>query len=237
MRRLMEQFKIDTIIVPQALNNTNSISSYCSMDNYAEAQINLSLGAMAATKTAKIEVYQAKDEDGTGAEIVADADGNAYKAEVTANTGVREVKIALASVGAADKVTINGVTYTKDTTTDASAKKFKDAAGLVLCIAYHQPELSASASGTDVNVKYADEGAGTITASAVNVGGTVTISTVSATALFSMLREYMKSNDGFTHIAVKVTTTANTIVCVQMLRGNEPRYSAIQEVGALTMVR
>ena len=236
MKRIMEQFKIDTVVVPQALNDTNSISYYYDMDEFTEAQINLSVGVMAATKKAKIEVYQAKDADGTGSEIVKDADGNDLKAEIVANTKVKEAKIALASVGALDTVTINGVTYTKDTTS-VENKKFNDAAGLVLCIAHHQPELIANAVTTDVFVKSAIRGAGTVTVVGANVGGTVTVSTVSADALFSMLREYMKSNDGFSHIAVKVTTDADTVVCAQMLRGNVARYSAIQAVGASTMVK
>jgi len=232
----MEQFKIDTVIVPQALNNTSSISSYHAMDMYNEAQINLSVGAMAATNTAKIEIYQAKDADGTDAEIVKDANGDNIKAEIVANVKVRKVKIALASVGALDKVTINGVEYTKDTT-DAAAKKFNDAAGLLLCIAYHQPELKATAESTDVFVEYANPGEGTITATKTNAGGVVTISTESADAILSMLQEYMKTNEGFTHLAVKVTTDANTIVSAQMLRGNSGRYSAIQAVGASVMVK
>ena len=236
MRRLMEEWKIDTAVGADNYSITNTTGPYFNMEQFNEAHFTLSVGALAATKKAKIEIYQAKDAAGTDAEIVKDVAGDNIVAEVTANEKVQSVTIALAATGALDTVTINGVTYTRDTKSVAN-KKFTTAADLKECIDEHQPELKATVATTNVTVEYADTGMGTVTVSREDVGGTITLSTNSAIVLASMMREYMKSNDGFTHLAAKITTDGVSKMAVQLYRGNTARYAPIQASGASVMVK
>lgn len=229
MKDMSKREKIDIGLLSQALNNTNATGRYYGMQMYRKALFILNGAAMAATKTTKLEVLQAKDAAGTDSKAVTSAE-----ATITANTLVTEATIALAAAAATDKVTINGITFTMAVATDASAREFADAAGLVTCInhaAYGVAGVTASADGTTVTVKATDPGEKVLTVAGTDVAGTVTVATTRAQAYVEVDVSSLDLANGFEYIAAKVTTTANSVVGVALIRG-DGRFEPIQYVGA-----
>ncbi|MBO8183767.1 MAG: hypothetical protein H0Z28_13425 [Archaeoglobus sp.] len=232
MRHLADRMKIDIGLVSQALNNSNATGRYYNMAMYRKALFVLNGGAMAAGKTTKIELLQAKDADGTDAKAIANAD-----ATITANTAVTEATIDLSLVANTDVVTINGIDFTKAAATDASAREFADAAGLVTCVnheTYGVEGVTASVNGNIVTLKATDPGAVAITLDKTENAGTITLATTKAIAYVEVDASYLDIDNGFTHVAAKVTTTADTVVSVVMLRG-DGRFSPEQAVGAYSV--
>ena len=137
MERMYETAKTDLGVVPQTLNNSNVTGRYYAAMEYRRALAVLQVGALAATKTAKIEVFEAKDAAGTSAQLLTVA-----TATITANTAVTEMTIALATVLAADAITIGGLVFTAHATvTTAASREFSisgndtaDGDALVTCI-------------------------------------------------------------------------------------------------------
>jgi len=235
MNRLHEAALFLIGLVCQALNNTNITGKYFNLRNSRRISFKLIGGAMAATKTTTIALYEATDADGTDSQAIADA-----SAIITANTLVRKATIALASVGLADTVTINGVVFTQAAATSVEDREFLNAAGLVLCInsvVYGVAGVEASASTTNVTVYPADPGIHmedtAITVVGADVGGTVTVATLEALAFVDFDSQFF--SEGYSHVACKVTTTANTIICVEA-DGYDSRYMPDQVAAASATV-
>lgn len=229
MQRLSEQVKIDIGLVPQAINNGNATGKYFSLAFHQRVLAILLGGAMAATKTSKVEFLQAKDADGTDSKAVTGAE-----ATVTANVLVTKATVDLTSVANTDVVTINGVSFTKAASTVEASRTFADAAGLVSCVndaTYGVPGVVASANGAVVTLQASDPGAATITLSKTENAGTITLATVEAQAYVELDTSKLDVNNGFTHVAVKVTTTANTVAAV-LLQRYDGRFGPDQKVGA-----
>lgn len=231
MKMISENHKIDTGLKAQALNNTNATGRYFSMKGMKKALFVLQGGAMAASKTTKIEVYEAKDASGTSAAAISN-----MAATITANTKVNEVTLTLTSVIATDAVTINGVTLTAiaDGSEDYDEQTFSIkttdatcAADLVKCINANVTGVTATSAEGVVTIKVTDPGEGYITASTEDA--TIVIATTQAVAYVEIDEEDLSAL--FTHVACKVTTTANSVVSVSLLR--EPDYvPPTQYVGA-----
>ena len=199
------------------------------MSGYGKALFVLLCGALAATKSCTLEILQATDGAGTDAKSV-----SGKSAVVTANTKVTEATVALVSAAATDKVTVNGVVFTMAASTDASAREFADAAGLVACIndaAYGVAGVTASAVSSTVTLKASEPGGNYITAEGTGVAGTVTVATTQALAFVEVSAGELDTAGGFSHVAAKVTSTGNGIDAVALLRGDS-RYGIEQFVGA-----
>ncbi|MCK4302837.1 MAG: hypothetical protein KAY24_01210 [Candidatus Eisenbacteria sp.] len=229
MKRLAEMVQFLVAVVCQALNNTNVTGRYINVKNFPRACFHLMGGAMAATKTTIIALYEATDEDGTSAAAISGA-----TATVTANTLVTKATVALASAGAGDLVVINGLTFTQGTTAVAT-RTFADAAGLVLCVnhaVYGVPGVEALASTTNVLLYPSDPGDDddvALTITSTDVGGTVTVATNECQAFVDL--DVSKLSSGFSHVAAKVTTTANGTVSV-VAEGYGLRHRLASQVGA-----
>lgn len=235
MKRLFEAMKVDAAVKPQALNNSNVTGSWFPLYEYGEMLVVLLVGAMAATKTAAIELLQAQDASGTGAKAI-----TGKSATVTANALATKATLTLASVAAGDTVTINGVTFTAHATTTTKANRefsvsgtdTADAAELAACIndaTYGVEGVKATPAAAVITLEATEPGEETISAS--TSGATVTIATLEAVAYVGCLTEEIDVNDGFTHVAAKVTTTANSTVSALIGRG-QARHLPTQAVGA-----
>ena len=64
-----ENLKIDLGIVPQAINNTNVTGRYFDVRRHPHILAICNGGALAATKTTKLELLQATDAAGTSAKV------------------------------------------------------------------------------------------------------------------------------------------------------------------------
>lgn len=233
MQRLVEYVKTVIGLVAQAINNTNVTGVYYHVGMGQRVRAWLNGGAMAATKTTKVELLQATTAAGGGAKAITSAD-----ATITANTLVTRALVALASVGTGDTVTINGLVFTCGSPTAVATRTFANAAGLETCVedaTYGVPGVKASVASTDVTL-YADPaGDTTLTVVGANVGGTVTVSTVEAQAYVDLDVSQLDLANGFEYIAAKVTTTANTVAAVT-LDFYDQRFAPTQKVGAAAVV-
>mgnify|MGYP001765569486 CR=1 FL=1 len=235
MQRLSDSSQMIVGLPPQALNSTNVTGRYINVEAGRSLRAWLIGGAMAATKTSKLELFQAINSAGGSAKAITSA-----SATITANTLVTEATVALATAANTDIVTINGLAFTMAAATDASAREFADAAGLVTCVnhaTYGVPGVAASDSGTDVTL-YADQAADApkaITVSKTEVAGTITLATTAAQAYVDLVLGLLDHANGFDHVAAKVTTTANTVVGV-VFDFYDRRYVVDQEVGAYAVV-
>jgi hypothetical protein len=233
--RLFESLKVDAGLKPQTLTNTNVTGAYHPMENSAELLAVLKAGAMAAATTLKLELIQATDAAGTDAELIA-----TKTATATANALVNKATLTLSTVLATHTVTINGLVFTAHATvTTLASRQFSisgddtaDAVALASCINdpdYGVPGVLAAAAAAVITLTSLEPGEVTITAS--STGATITVATVEAVVQVALLAEEMKVNDGFTHVAAKVTTTATTVVDVTIIRcGN--RYTPTQACAA-----
>ena len=239
--RIHEDVKIDIGLVSQALNNTNVTGKYHSLKDFRSALAIPSGGAMAATKTTKIELLQAKDAAGTGSKAITDAE-----ATITANALVTEMTVTLATFLATGTITINGLVFTAHaTTTTVANREFSiagndtaDAAELVTCIndaTYGVPGVTASSNAGVVTLIATDPGEKVITVSSSPDDGTCVKATVKAQAFVEILSTSLDKVNDFTHVAAKVTTTANSNVAVFLARGNV-RFTPVQKVGASAIV-
>lgn len=233
VRRISEFAKFCVAVVAQALNNTNVTGRYFAAHGCRRMTFHLIVGAMAATKTAIIALYEAQDAAATGAQAISGA-----TATITANTDVTKATVALAAVANTDVVEINGLEFTKAAATDATAREFADAAGLVTCVAhatYGVPGITATADGTTVTLVATNPDDETITLDKTENAGTITLATVEAQAFVELDVSLLSTDEDMTHVAAKVTTTANTTVAVSLLKSLN-RNTPAQKVGASAVV-
>lgn len=244
MNRLYEALKADIALVSQALNNSNATGRYYSMAGFMRAIAILNGGAMAATKVTTVELLQAQDAAGTGSKGIPSTAGQAATATVTANSLVTEGTLTLGTVLAADAVTINGLTFTAHATvTTVASRQFSisgndtaDAVELAACIndsTYGVPGITATPSAAVITLAPTVPGAATVTVA--NPASTITAATTKAQAYVEIENFSLDHANGFTHVAVKITTTANSNLAAVLLRGY-PRDAVSQQVGASAVV-
>ena len=233
MNRLYEDQKVDIGLVSQALNNTNVTGKYFPLAEFREVLAILSGGAMAKTKTTILQLMQATNAAAGGAKVITVA-----TCTITANTLVTELTIAVDTVLNTETITINDLVFTAhtDTTTVAtrhfsiSGDNSADADELCVCIndpTYGVPGVTASNNAGTITLVSTVPGATLITA--VSTDLTFTVATTKAQAYVGI--DPLILDDGFTHIAAKVTTTANSNVAVVLIRGKS-RKAITQKVGA-----
>lgn len=232
MEREYEKGKIDIGVVSQALNNTNVTGKYHPLGEYRSVLAILSGGAMAVTKTTKIELFEAKNAAAGSAQALTGS------ATITANILVTELTITLATVLNTETVIINGLTFTghTDTTTVAnrefsiSGNDTADATELCVCIndpTYGVPGITATSALGVVTLVSTIPGATLLTVTSTDA--TFTIATTKAQAYLDF--EGLALTALFTHVAVKITTTANSVVACVLIRYHS-RKKITQRVGA-----
>ena len=235
--KLYEGMKVDIGLAPVSLNG-NSTGKYYDLADYRKGIAVLQVGAMAATFTAKIEVYQATNAAAGSAKLLTGA-----TATITANTNVTSLTLALATVLNTHTVIINGLTFTAHTdTTTVASRQFsiagtdsQDGDELCTCIndaTYGVPGITATNNAGTITLISTVPGATIITASQ-GVGATVTFATLSAQGYVEFDALTLEST--FTHVACKVTTTSAQVVSAILLRGGQ-RVGISQKVGASASV-
>jgi len=234
MNRRHEDSKIDIGLVSQALNNTNATGKYHPLAEFRSLLAVLSGGAMAVDKTTKLELMQAKNAAALDAKVL----DPAAEALITANVKVTELTITLATVLNGETIIINGLTFTAHTdTTDETLRQFSisgndtaDAAELATCIndpTYGVPGVTATAAAAVITLTSTIPGATLLTVTSEDA--TFTIATTKAQAYVDI--EGLALDADFTHIAAKVTTTANSHVAVVLIRYHS-RKLITQKMGA-----
>jgi len=242
MNRIYESEKLDIGLVSQALNNNNETGRYFNTKNYGRVLALLNGGAMAATKETTIELLQATDVDGSDAKGIPSTAEQEATATITANELVTKATVTLSTFLAGGTITINDLVFTAhaDTTTKAnrefsiSGNDTADAVELASCIndgTYGVPGVKATADTGVVTLTSLEPGETVITVSSDPDDGTCVKATVEAQAFVEIKSDLLDHLNGFRFVAPKVTTTANTVIGVSMIRGGF-RHSPVQKVGA-----
>jgi hypothetical protein len=234
--RSFEEYKIDSALVPQALNNSNVTGRYFKLDKYREYTGIVHMGAMAAATTGKLELLKATSRGGDDAAVVATV-------EFTANTGAQKINVLCATVITTDVLTINGKTLSVVASGGNAADMSVTVGGsdtlmaAAFAAAVNDPEYGISgivaSSSTGNLILETTDGDTTLTVSTVD--STMTISTLAIMAYADLTAGDLGADDGFYWVAPKVTTTANTVVCVTSLRG-KPRFGVNQGAAASSVV-
>ena len=102
--RISEDVKLDVGIQAQSLNGA-ATGRYYDLAGYGKALAVLTAGAIAATKTAKVELLQAKDAEGTDSKGIPTTAGQLATATITANALVTKATITLATFLAGGTIT------------------------------------------------------------------------------------------------------------------------------------
>lgn len=234
MHRKYEDSKLDIGLASQALSAGNKTGKYHPMKEYRSVLAVLSGGPMAVTKTTKLELMQAKDAEAGSAKVL----DPAAEALITANVKVSELTITLASVIADETIIINGLTFTAHgTVTDETLRQFSiatsdTAAATELCKCVNDPDygipgITASSDAGVVTLISTIPGATLLTVTSTDA--TFTISTIEAQAYVDL--EGLSLDKDFTHIAVKITTTAASNVAAVLIRYHS-RKKVTQKMGA-----
>jgi len=214
---MIEGYRVECPLVGQTLTNTNVTGRYVSFNRTRRALFILNVGAMAATKTCKLEIMQAKTAAAGSAEAI-----TGLTATITANTKVKKATVALASVGTGDTVTVttylhgvanDAVTFTKGA--ESAALVFADTAGLTAAIIANVIGATAATSTTNCLITALD--GYTVTVTSTDVGGTVTVATNEAIVVVDVVEANVNGAGGFAYIGPKVTSTATGIIEVSVI--------------------
>jgi len=221
MTLLQETIRADAGLSPRSLATTNATGDWLPLTAYRGALAMLQVGAAATAVTAQLEILEAKDAAGTGAQAIAGATRT-----VTVPTKMQRATLTLATVLDGDSVTINGLTFTGKAAPTAGTREFSqagtdtaDAAALAALVndsTLGVPGVLAIAAAAVVSLVGTGETAITITAPAA----TITPACVAAAAIVEL--DHFDLSAGYTHIAIKVTTVGTALVGVALLRG-DPR--------------
>jgi hypothetical protein len=235
MELISERTALSVALVPQTITNTNVTGLYHNVRDFHRICMYLQVGAMAASKTVTLEIFQGIGRTGASGALIAGA-----SAVVAANVLVSKATITTNTVQAADYVEVNGLRFTAHgSVTDVSIRQFSCATGnnetaaqLAICLndpIYGVPGLTASAASAVVTLVSTEPGETLI--STVTSGATLVLATLEASAYVEC--ENLDLTAGFGYVAAKVTSTATGICSVTLLREARTQPPA-QMVGAAT---
>lgn len=249
---LSEKAKLDSGIIPASIDGA-STGSYFGMTLHRKALFFATFGAMAAAATAEIQVLQALDAAGTDSKVVTGA-----IATVTANTNASVAKLAIVSdaggvhvAGQTVTITVNGEDYifTAAAADDPLTREYAvggtgaaSAAALIAKINSSDENIYvpglvgvASVETTNSIITLNSEEPGENVITAVASAATTIVSTIQALSYVEIDSSALDVNNGFTHVAIRVTNSAETLSGVSLVRG-QSRYTPDQKVAASAAV-
>ena len=196
MERILERSNLEGMMPSTTINNSNINTPRFPVRNMRKQAVCILGSNMAATKTATVQIKQAKDYAGTDEKNITGA-----TVMLTANTNVTNLKVDISSaVADTDTVTINGVLYSYKALDNVDAREFKNEAGLIACLA--ADGLTDIATTTDVVFVRSSDG----------LTATSTANIVVTTPTATMIVEFSLDDldDGYDYISANVATTDNT---------------------------
>jgi hypothetical protein len=242
MKRLSKWVKFDVGLTPQSLNG-NATGRYYSMSLFRSLLVVLNAAAIAATKSAKVELLQATDSAGTGAKGIPSTAGQLATASIAANTKVTAATLTCAAVQVGDKVTVNGVVFTGAAAADLPnnvylsnpADNTATAASLAAAINHAAGVPGVTATPAVAVVTLTATAAGDNTITIADAAATITPATTQAQAFVELDVSQLDLANGFEYVAAKVTTDAAIVVGTVMIRG-DGRFEPDQYVAASATV-
>lgn len=226
-----EQAKVDIALTSAALNGAGT-GAYYNMSNYRKALFAVEIGAMSAASTSIMQVMQAQDAAATGAKVVTN---NA--ATITANTGVAAATLTVADVQVGDEVTINGTVFTGAAAAVPANQVYladdtdNNATAASLAAVINAAGLGITATSAAAVVTLVSSEPGEVAITITDDAGTITPATLRAIGYVECDASFIDLENGFTHLALRVTNSAAMQTGAVLIRGNG-RYSPVQAVAA-----
>ena len=235
MERIYDRDKQDIALYPRSLATTTATGEYFDLSKTNTVAFPFIAGNMAVTNTVVAQLLQATDHLGTGSKNITGA-----TATITANVNVQQATITLATFTAGSVVVINGITFTAHATTTTPANRefsiagtdTQDAVELVSLInnaTYGVPNVYATSALGVVTLVCTDPGTSYISVTGVAVIGVA--ATVKAIGYIEIPSGLLDVNNGFTHVALKLTTVG-TIICSGNIIRDRSRYTEDQYLSA-----
>lgn len=235
MERIYDRDKPDIALTPQTIASTSATGEYFDLSKTNTVAFPIMVGAMALSNTVVAQLLQAKDASGTDSKDITSA-----TCTITANANVQAATVTLATFTAGSTIVINGITFTAHaSTTTVANREFsiagtdtEDAAELVTCIndaTYGVPYITASNALGVVTLVCTDPGISSISVTGVAVIGVA--ATLRAISFIELSTGLLDVNNGFTHIALKLTTNASLICSGGIIR-DRSRYTSEQYFAA-----
>lgn len=238
---ISEHVKIDDAFTDASLASTAGTGAYHSLAEHSKALFTFKAGAMANAATVVGQVMEAQDAAGTGAQVLTGA-----ASTITATVKATRANLAGNTIADGDTVVTvaavdedgNSESYVftcKDTTPDIDAGEYASgandtAACVELAAAINHllgHKLLATASTTNVIITSREPGKYTITLSGADA--TIVPSVLAAVGYVEVKNTDL--SDGFTHVALRLTTTATIRVNAQLTR-HGGRFGHKQAVAA-----
>lgn len=230
--KLEEQVKVDVGVTPTSLASTSKTGAFYAMAQWARALFVVEVAAVADTKTIVAQVRQATDGDGTDPKDITNA-----AVTITSPTKASEVTVTATTIIDEDLITINGTVFTcEDTTPDAALGQFDSGAtdtdaiaNLAAVVNSLLPKVKATASTNVLTLRARAPGEQTITIT--DAESTMVPAVVKALAYIEVEHRFLDHNNGFDHVAIKLTTDATIVAGATLVRGHG-RFSPEQFVAA-----
>lgn len=244
MHRIIDVNKIDVGIAPASIDGV-ATGQYFAMSEFRQALFIAMMKNIAAGETVVLQLLQAQDATGTGSKDI-----TGYSATVTANESVNSVDLTIQSDGAGvhvagQTVTINGLIFTAAAADNPLTREYavgstgaESAANLLAKINSTDENIGVDGivgvtnvvtTNTVLTLTAEEPGDATITAEASDA--TTIVSTVSAVAYLEVDGAFLDINEGFTHVAIKATTSAAILTSATLVRDGG-RFIPVQNVAA-----
>jgi hypothetical protein len=247
---ISEVNKLDSGIAPASIDGANT-GLYFGMSLHRKALFFATVGVMAAAATSQIQVVQALDSAGTNSKDVTGA-----IATITANSKAARIKLAIVTAAGGEHVAGQTVTITTtkgDAVTEyvftaaaaddpftreyaVGASGADSAANLLAKINSSDSNIGidgvigvASIETTNSIITLKSEEPGEFSLTGAASAATTIVSTIEALAYVEIDSSALDVNNGFSHVAIKVTNSAAILTGISLLRGSS-RYTPLQEV-------
>ncbi len=236
--------KIDSAMTAASIDGT-ATGLFFSMSVTRKALFVATLGAIANGATAIFQVVESTDSLGSSAKDIADK-----TVTVTGGTNASAAKLAIVSAAggvhvAGETVTINGLVFTAAVSDVPESRVYavgstgaESAANLLAKINSEDSGIGisdilaiASVESTNSIITLVGTEPGETLVNAVASSGTTVVSTSIATAFVEVDASEMDINNGFSHLAIKVTTSAAISSGIALIRDHS-RYTPEQFVAA-----
>ncbi|MDK1019553.1 MAG: hypothetical protein QGD89_09160 [Actinomycetota bacterium] len=230
--KLEEQVKVDVGVTPTSLATTNKTGAFYAMANWARALFVVEAAAIADGQTVVAQVLQAKDGDGGSEKVITNA-----AATITSPTKATEVTVTATTVVDGNLITVNGQIFTCDDSSpdsalgqfDSGANDTDAMANLAVVVNLLLPKVKATSASTVLTLRARDPGEETISIS--DETGTMVPAVIKALAYIEVEHRFLDHDNGFDHVAIKLTTDDTIVAGATLIRGNG-RFDPTQYVAA-----
>lgn len=230
--KLFEAAKIDVAVEPISLASTAKTGPFYNAAELRQLLFAFQAAAMADGKTVVAQVLQATDRDGTASKDITNA-----VATITATAAMTEATVTASTVVDGDAITIGGVVFTaEDTTPDADLGEYDTGAddtaamaNLAVVVNKLLPKVKATSAAAVLTLVASEPGEETITIT--DDAGTLTPAGLKANGFVEIKPDFLDHENGFTHVALKLTTDATIVVGATLVRSSA-RTGVVQKVAA-----